>query len=381
MLLRPYGVVLTSGLELGLEVEIEDGVITAVRPHTGMPDPFVLSPAFVNSHSHLEYRGMQEQIPDPDYWSWINELTRRKLAMSLDQVREDCYVAAKENQATGVAYIGEHSDRPFAGEALQSVGIQGVIFQETITFFMEAERLAKIELVESNKRQNSIYFSPVYLSPHALQTVDFETLAKFGRSSDPISIHVAETPLESQLTLHGKGAMADYRRENGYTVPITGKNVVDSLKDLGLLRPKAQLVHCCDVSQTDIEKMAEGRVTISHCPRSNIRLQCPIAPIREMFDAGLTVGLGMDSAASGGPIDMFAEMRAALTQSWERGRPITADEVWSMATSGGYSSLWGEENWSIEVGSKTPLIKIDCDSWPTFEELIETGSPKHVSFV
>ena len=49
MILRPYGMVIEGTFELGLEVVIEDGVIQQMRPHTGVPDLYILSPAFINA--------------------------------------------------------------------------------------------------------------------------------------------------------------------------------------------------------------------------------------------------------------------------------------------------------------------------------------------
>lgn len=99
-----------------------------------------------------------------------------------------------------------------------------------------------------------------------------------------------------------------------------------------------------------------------------------------MLDAGIRVGLGMDSAASSGPIDMFEEMRAALAASHRRGEPLTGEQVLDMATAGGARSL-GLSGWEIKEGSTVPLIKIVVDGCHTAEDLIENGSPGCVQWV
>ncbi|MBC8063981.1 MAG: hypothetical protein H7Y17_04070, partial [Chlorobia bacterium] len=75
MIVRPYGIVQSGSLQLGLEILLHGNQITEVRPHTGIPENFVVSPAFVNAHSHLEYRGMQGKLKSEEYWSWIREIT------------------------------------------------------------------------------------------------------------------------------------------------------------------------------------------------------------------------------------------------------------------------------------------------------------------
>ena len=51
---------------------------------------------------------------------------------------------------------------------------------------------------------------------------------------------------------------------------------------------------------------------MAHCPTSNARLGAGIAPVRELLDAGVPVGLGVDGAASQEAGQLGAELRQAL---------------------------------------------------------------------
>lgn len=383
MILRPYGLVIDGSLELGFEILLDQGRVIEIRPHTGKPEPFVVSPAFINAHSHLEYRGLQDRMTATEYWPWIREITELKKTQADVRVRQESIAAAHENKRTGVGLIAEHSDRPFAATALISAGLDGVIFQETITIFEHDSRLEKLAKVRLRAmEQAKVWRKPVFLSPHAYHTVDEQTLAEFGASGEPISIHVAETTFESELTRDGTGPIADFRRQAGYEVRMTGESIVSTLARLGLVRPGAQFVHCCDLDDRDVQMLAANQVAVAHCPRSNVRLKCPVAPVREMLDAGIQVGLGMDSPASGGPIDMFDEMRTARRVSQERGREISAEEVWQMATNGRAFSFACKDltAWRIEPGSTVPLIKIGVPEAMSIGEVIEGGSPAKVGW-
>lgn len=378
--LHPYGIIINGVLEQGLEIAVVDGTIQEIRSSSREPEPFVLSPAFVNAHSHLEYRAMQEAIDKPEYYEWIYELTRLKTLESSEFVRDQCDLAARENVRTGVRWIGEHSDRLGSAEAIVRHRLGGWIFQEVITSgsvdIATRMREIAIKLVD-NLRE----YSSGSLSPHAYFTVDRTILKKFGELEHPISIHVAETPHETNFTKFGEGPIADRRRAFGVPFEIYGLSVVEVLSELGVLRSGTQCVHCCAVDENDVAILASSGVTIAHCPRSNVRLQCPDAPVREFLDAGITVGLGLDSPASGGPINMFAEMRMALTVAKMRNKPLTGEEVWRMATSEGYLSFGkpGPDPWDIYVGSKTPLIRIDKVG--SLDDLIQLGEPSIVSFI
>ncbi|HZH99433.1 MAG TPA: hypothetical protein VEX38_10720, partial [Fimbriimonadaceae bacterium] len=158
MIVRPYGVVLRGRLELGLELLMYGSDVVEIRPHTGIPEPYVVSPAFVNAHSHFEYLGLQNEIQAEEYWPWIRELTQRKMDQTLPEVRSDCIRAAEENRAAGIAVVAEHSDRPFAGEAMARAGLSGVIFQEVITFFEREAREAKLSKVGDAALENRQFF-------------------------------------------------------------------------------------------------------------------------------------------------------------------------------------------------------------------------------
>lgn len=379
MTLRPYAAVIGGELVVGVEIEVDSGgTVTAIGPHTGLPDPYVLSPAFVNAHSHLEYRGLQGKIEASGYMPWIREITRLKPLQTAAEVEQDCRTAALENRLTGVAAIAEHTDRPGAALAMAEAGLAGRLYQEVITF-NEAESPAEKLRVASERAAAARKFGyPCDLNPHAPHTVDRATLQAMA-DLPALSIHVAETAAENEFFLLGSGAIADlYDR---FSVPYSsqGLSVVAYLDSLGLAKPGVQFVHLCAVSPNDIALISRKGVSVAHCPRSNQVLGCPPAPIRECLDAGIPVGLGLDSAASSGPIDLFAEMRSALSVSRDRGRPVTAAEVWRMSTSLGAASL-GLEGWDLTPGSKPPLIGIEIVT-DDLEDLVERATPGDVKWI
>ncbi len=378
MILRPYGLVRNGELDFGLEVVVESGVIVEIRMQSGLPDPYILSPAFVNAHSHLEYRSLQGVFPSSDYWTWIRGITAAKRDEAPETVRAAAHLAAEENRRTGVGLIWEHSDRPYSGAALRSTGIHGVLFQEVITLKESPDIMAEVEAKLATQRAE--FGGPAYLTPHAPHTVSEDVLRALAGTDHPLSIHVAESTAENEFFQEGRGPIADFYASIGLPSRQSGERVDEVLERLGFYRPGVQFVHGCDLSQLALENMAKSGVSLAHCPRSNRTLQCPIAPIRAALDAGVRVGLGMDSAASSGPIDMFAEMRAAYEAGIDRSEPITAVEILRMATTGGAQSL-GVENWDIAVGSSVPLIQLRLPQAQSELDLIEQGSPECVTWV
>jgi 5-methylthioadenosine/S-adenosylhomocysteine deaminase len=313
---------------------------------------------------------MQGAISEPDYWPWIRELTRRKQAEQPDEAGAACRLAARENRATGVWALGEHSDRPFSASAMRAERLEGLLWQEVITFLDRDDPEPKLAAIEAKAAaQSETLGRPVTLTPHATYTVDRVTLGRW-RSGGPYSIHAAETELERAFLRDDAGPIADLYRAHGLCHPGRHESALHYLDSLGLLRPGAQIVHACDVTLSEVGLLAERQVTVAHCPRSNARLGCPVAPVRRMLDAGIAVGLGMDSAASSGPIDMFAEMRAALS-----GPGLEPGDVWRMATELGAASL------GRDAARPWPLIMLDAPLAKSVGDLIEGGQPSWVRWV
>lgn len=384
MRLRPLGVFMNGRLEQGLEVELERVAnkqrIVTISASSARPQPFILSPAFCNAHSHLEYRGLQGALPPMEYWPWLRELTKVKAKESMDEVLAATHLAARENRATGVAMIAEHSDRPYAAEALEKVGIFGTIFQELITFAEQVAPEMKRILVEAKRVQQQAQSTTciVRTAPHAPWTVDESTLKQFTKGS-VYSMHVAESPHESEFFLNGAGPIADLFRNSGFRVRKVGARVGEYLRGLGLMHPGAQWVHCCALTPREIVMMAEAEVSVAHCPRSNLALNCPPAHVRRMWDAGCQVGLGLDSPASSGPIDMFAEMRAALQISHELNEPLPSELIWAMASSAGAKSI-GVAGWEIREGNLLELIAVRAEA-ADLDRVIELGVPADVHWL
>jgi 5-methylthioadenosine/S-adenosylhomocysteine deaminase len=99
------------------------------------------------------------------------------------------------------------------------------------------------------------------------------------------------------------------------------------LQALGVLGPTTLAIHGVRLDAEDVHILARHDVAVAHCPVSNARHGHGEAPLRALLAAGVRVGLGTDSEASIGPLDLFAEMRAA-----RRIGGLSAEETLRLAT-------------------------------------------------
>ena len=361
MILRPKFVFVDNKWEAGQEIELaDDGSFVSLRATSQPDDGTFVSPSFVNAHSHFEYFGLADLIPkDLEFFPWIRRLTELKTLQSPEDVTEDCHLAAAANRRTGVALVGEHSDRPGSAAAMDAHQLGGTIFQEVITFNERERPQDKISLVEQRaSEQSNVFNGNVVANPHSLYTVDEDTLRYLFSSPGQRSIHVAESIYENQLIERAEGPFADLERRFGFESKARNMRAIAYLGEVGGLRPETQIVHACDINEAEIAMIADSGASVAHCPRSNIRLQTPSCPVMELLAAGVSVGLGLDSAASSGPISMFDEMRAAFQVASERRHPLSRSQIWMMATSFGAASL-GFDHWGLHTA---PLISIRSDA-------------------
>jgi len=168
-----------------------------------------------------------------------------------------------------------------------------------------------------------------------------------------VATHVAESEDELDYLLRGQGPIAAISE-----VEPPRTTAVRHLAGCGLLQSRVLAAHCVKVDAEEIALLAEHDVAVAHCPRSNALLGCGVAPLRELLDAGLRVGLGTDSPASTPSFDLFEEMRAAVYAARgraERPDALSAGEALELATLGSARALGLQD----EIGSLAPGKRAD----------------------
>jgi 5-methylthioadenosine/S-adenosylhomocysteine deaminase len=161
-----------------------------------------------------------------------------------------------------------------------------------------------------------------------------------------IHIHIAESK-----------KMAKKIRRN------VGFSEIRFLEELEFLDSDVVAAHCIHLTQEDIEILERNGVAVVHNPVANMKLAQGVAKVVELLDAGVTVGLGSDGAASNNSLNMFETMKvAALLQKTRCGDAavLPARKVLEMATIDGAEALGLEEKvGSLEIGKRADMILIN----------------------
>ncbi len=137
-----------------------------------------------------------------------------------------------------------------------------------------------------------------------------------------------------------------------------GCSPVEYVESLGWLGPDVWLAHAVHLPDSAIEKLATTGTSVAHCPTSNARLGAGICRTRDLRDAGVAVGLGVDGAASNEACSLLEEVRHALLFARARGGPqaLTVRDALEMATIGSARVLGREQEiGSLQVGKLADL--------------------------
>ena len=314
---------------------------------------FLATPGFVNTHTHAAMTLFRSYADDMVLMDWL----QKKIWPAEDHLTApDVYWAT-------LAAIGEmiksgtttFADMYFfmdeVAKATEETGMRAVLARGMAGVAPTAEAA----LVESRELYHTWNNSAdgritVMLGPHAPYTCPADYLKRVVALSEELNtgihIHLSETKgeVEDCLKLHGKSPIA-------------------YMADLGVLQRGVLVAHCVHVDTDDIALMKKYNVRVAHNPQSNLKLASGFAPITAMLDAGITVGLGTDGAASNNNTDLLEEMRlAAMLHKAVTGNPevLPARQALNLATCDGAVALGlGNQLGELRVGAKADVVLYD----------------------
>jgi 5-methylthioadenosine/S-adenosylhomocysteine deaminase len=143
----------------------------------------------------------------------------------------------------------------------------------------------------------------------------------------------------------------------------TGGGDVDYLVQLGALVDNWVLIHALHLKQQEIDAVAASGASVISNPVSNAYSSDGIAPLKEMLEAGVNVGLGTDGTYVNCSADMVEQMKfTALIHNVTHLDPtfISAERVIEMATINSAKALGlGDQIGSLEVGKKADIAIFD----------------------
>ena len=352
-ILRDRSILIDDGrvVEVGTDLKTAEVVIDGAGK--------IVLPGLINTHTHLSMVLLRGYADDMRLQDWLQ---KRVWPVEARLTPEACYQGALLGCAEMImsgttTFMDMYFNMEDVARAVTESGLRATLSYGLFDLFDSAK--AKAEQAKSRKffeylralGNSRIQFA---LGPHAPYTCSAETLLwakEFAEKNGVIDhIHVAETRKEQ----------AEFQKNQGL-------RVVEYLDKIGALSKRMVAAHCVWLTKSEVTILAKAGVSVAHCPVSNMKLASGgVAPLPEMFEAGIVVGLGTDGAASNNSLDMFETMKiCALLQKAHRwdATVLDAQKTLDLATIEGARALGLQADiGSIEVGKKADIIMLDMQS-------------------
>ena len=334
-----------------------DDAVGATPDETLDADESLVIPGLVNAHTHVAMTLLRGYADDKPLDPWLREdIWPAEAELTPDDIEAGAELGAVEMIRSGTTAF---ADMYFAVDRVADVvdraGLRARLGHGVVTVGKD-EADARADVEESLAVARELDGAAdgrvrTAFMPHSLTTVGEaylrEGVADAREAGIPVHLHANETTDEVD-------PIVDERGER----PIAYAEGLDALG------PDDFFAHGVHVDESEIDRLADAGTAVVHCPASNMKLASGMAPVQRLREAGVTVALGTDGAASNNDLDVFDEMRDAAMLgklAADDAAAVPAGAVVEMATAGGAEAL-GLPGGRVEAGAAADLAVVDLDA-------------------
>ncbi|MFC4405140.1 amidohydrolase [Haloarchaeobius iranensis] len=343
-------------------VDADEGVVRAVGQDLAGDEELdasggLVMPGLVNAHTHVAMTLLRGYADDKPLDAWLQEdIWPAEGELTPEDVRVGAELGMLEMIKSGTtAFADMYFHVPEIVDAVADAGLRARLGHGVVTIAKEAETAhddAEESIAVAREFDGAAdgRVSTAFM-PHSLTTVGSDFLDEYvpqaREAGVPVHIHANETADEVDPIVEEHGMRPlEYAREHG------------------LLEPEDFVAHGVHTTPEEHELLAETGAGVVHCPASNMKLASGMAPVQVMHDAGVSVGLGTDGAASNNDLSLFDEMRDAAMLgklAADDASAVPAEAAVEMATQGG-AEVTGLPGGRIEPGAAADLVVVDLDA-------------------
>ena len=345
----------------GLIAEVGSGMPPAADERLDLPNCIAM-PGLVNAHDHMYQWATRGYVPDGSLFEWLRALYPIWSRIDAETVRAAARAAMAKLLLAGCTLSTDH-------HYVFPSGRQG-IFE---TLVASASELGL--RFHPCRGSMSLGESKGGLPPDdVVEDEDFilaDTEEKIKRLHDPgpgsmcrvavapcspfsvtpqLMRDSAELARRHGVRLHTH--LAETLDEERFCIEKFGRRPMELMEDLGWAGDDVWYAHGIHLSDGEVDRVAETKTGIAHCPSSNMRLGAGVCRVADLLRAGARVGLGVDGAASNEDANLAGEVHQALLLARVKGGPgaLDARSAWRLATQGGAACLGRDDCGTLAPG-------------------------------
>ncbi len=372
---------------------IRDGFIEQVGPTSELPATadeildlrdHILLPGLINTHHHF-YQTLTRVVPaaqDANLFNWLKTLYPIWARMTPDHIRVSTKTALTELALSGCTTASDHLYLFPNGSRLDDeiqagleVGVRLHAARGSMSLGESKGGLPPDSVVDDedtiirdSQRLIEAYHDP---GPGSLTQIVLAPCSPFSVTGDLMRQSAA---LAREYGVHLHTHLAETQDEEAFCLEMFGHRPVGYMQEVDWVGNDVWFAHSVHVNEEEIDVYAHTGCGVAHCPTSNMRLASGIAPILEMLQAGVKVGVGVDGSASNDGSHMLEEVRMAMLASRVRAGlmgaslsgddapPLmTARQALELATRGSASVLGRSDIGSLEAGKAADFFAINLN--------------------
>ncbi len=343
------------------------------------PDPGAVAlghvavlPALVNAHTHLELSFLAGRVPPAgNMVDWVRAqlgLRRAGPSPAPETIERAAAAALAAMRASGTGVVGDVANGLSTVPLLQASGCSAHVFHELLGFSApDPEGLVRTARAAVDGAVSGLASARhrvhVSLAPHAPYSVSPDLFRAIradvdAHAADVCTVHVAESPEESEFLAQGTGRWRTLLDDLGAWNPrwvVPGVSPVAYLAGLGFLDGRVLAVHGVQCGSDDVSILRRAGCTVVVCPRSNRHVGAGDPPLAAFYDAAVPVAVGTDSLASAPDLNLFQELAAARRLA----PSVPARRLLESATVVGARALgFARDHGTIEPGTRADLIAV-----------------------
>jgi cytosine/adenosine deaminase-related metal-dependent hydrolase len=376
-LLLQAGLLFTGGDELedgwllvrdGAIAEVGSGAPPTADQALRLPN-CVAVPGLVNAHDHMYQWATRGYAPDGTLFEWLRTLYPVWAKIDADTVRAAARAAMAKLLLSGCTLSTDHhyvfpAGRREIFETLvacaSELGLRFHPCRGSMSLGESKGGLPPDDVVEEEDHiladtedKISRFHDP---KPGSMCRVAVAPCSPFSVTPQ-LMRDSAELARRHGVRLHTH--LAETLDEEGFCIERFGRRPMELMEELGWSGDDVWYAHGIHLSDAEVDRVAESKTGIAHCPSSNMRLGAGACRVEDLVRAGARLGLGVDGSASNEDSNLVMEVHQALflarTRAAIEGRadaPTALDTrtAWLMATAGGAACLGRDDCGSLEVG-------------------------------
>ncbi len=304
------------------------------------PKNSLILPAFINTHTHLEFSANAYTLEFGDFLKWLKSVIKSRDNLSKSAKEELILQKLSQMARSGTATIGEISSFGSDLSACVKSNLRVVFFNEILGVneeFNEAKKAEFLKRFQASLKYVNERFSPA-ISLHSPYSLNLN-LAKFALSLAKkhkmlVSSHFLESAYEKKWLLNAQGGFKKWllNFSKNPKPNYTPQSFVNLFKN-----QKTLFTHC--VFLDDFSLLDKNLHSITHCAMSNRLLCNKTLNLKKALNSGLNINLGTDGLSSNNSLSMLDEMRANLAIHSSLKPEILAQKLLLMATNKGAKAL------------------------------------------